>query len=349
MLCPSCNNFRPATNAPCPSCNAPSPLAGNVQGGNAFFSANPWDNGSGNEANNPPGQLPFGSSFWQDSAGGNAPQVPFPQSPQPGNLWMQVMSPSSDQQGGQAMGQALVPYQAPNQGQPANNSLMVLPSAFPTINQNARGVNPLLPALPDAGEAPVYVAPMYTKPRPLIPRYRAVSGLLSVLIVCVLLCAGAGYYAKVTGKLTFIQSMFGSYTPPKIAAAQNMLPVPSNQVTPGPVWNTIVTSAAISNSVDPKTNQVSSYINHFTVGQIVYITCSVNTSKAGTLIVQYYTNDKYYTKTSKPVNANTQATASFPMTFEQPFEGKAEIYWADAQGKNAQLAVTLLFVVQPEA
>lgn len=298
---------------------------------------------------NTPNQPVFGASFWQDPAGGNAQQLSFPQTAQTGNLWMQVMSPSAETQDNQFAGQSLlpVPYQGPQQQQ--LNSLMVMPGSFPTINQGLQGINPLLPALPESESAPVYVAPMYTKPRPIIPRYRAISGLLSMLIVCVLLCAGAGYYAQVTGKLVFIQRMFGSYTPPKISTNQNMLQVPSNQVTPGPAWNTVVTSAAISNSVDLTTNEVASYVNQFTVGQKIYITCSVNTSKAGMLLLKLYTNNNLYTTFPKAVEANTQATALFTDIYAEPSEGKAEIYWADSQGNNAKLAATLLFVVQPEA
>jgi hypothetical protein len=338
MLCPSCNNFRPANNSLCPHCQAPSPLVGSAPGGNSAASGNPnWNPQSG--------QVPFPSTFWQGPANGSEQQMPFPQAPQTGNLWMQVMSPLDGQPAAQ---QSLVPYQEPQQQSP--NSLMVLPNAFPTIHTGgAQGANPLLPALPTGEEQPVYIAPHYTKPRPIIPRYRAISGLISMLIVGALLCGGVGYYAQATGKLVFLQKMFGNYTPPKISIQQNMLKVPSMQGTPGPVWGKVITSAAISDAVDHTTNQVTNEVNQFIVHQTIYITCSANTTAAGTIILKLYTNNNLYATLSKPVAAKTQGNAYFSDTYNEPAEGRAEIYWADAQGNNAQLAITLLFVVEPQS
>jgi hypothetical protein len=351
MLCPSCNNFRPANNVPCPLCHAPSPLGNDAQGNHqASFPTNSWGGpaGSGSEWNNPSEQLPFSATGWQGPPQAAGQQLPFPQTPQTGNLWMQVMSPSNEQQGGKATGQSLLPV--PYQDATKSNSLMLLPTAFPTINPGVQRANPLLPALPDSAGAPVYVPPMYTKPRPITPRYRAISGLISMIVVSALLCTGAIYYAQVTGKLVFIQQMLGNYTPSKISVAQNMLPVPGTQVTPGPVWNKVVTSAAIGTSVDPNSNQIPVFVNQFTVGQVIYVSCSINSTTAGKILVKWYTGNQYYQSlTSPPVNANQSQTASFHMTYSLPTEGRVEIYWTGMNGSNPQLAVALLFVVEPEA
>src|SRR5258708_5408135 len=208
MLCPSCNNFRPANNASCPLCKAPSPLVNDGWGGNnASFSGNAWGNQSQDQANFatswgnpggtgtgplnnnwnnsvPSGQLPITSNNWGDPAASGVQQMGFPTvGQQQGNnnssFWSQVEpQPAQDAAAGQSM--LPVPYQA--QAQPGSQALMVMPNGFPTIGAGLQAANPLLPALPDSSQEPaVYVAPMYTKPRPIIPRYLAISGLISFI------------------------------------------------------------------------------------------------------------------------------------------------------------------------
>ncbi len=224
---------------------------------------------------------------------------------------------------------------------------MVMPTGFPTLGPGIQAVNPLVPALPDAGqEASVYVAPMYTKPRPIIPRYRAVSGLISMIIVALLLCSGASYYAQVTGKLTGLEKLFGFYTPPAIASGAHTLQVPSNEV----MYNTaspaakVITSVGLSNSVS-SSGLIPTYVNQFTVGHEIYLTCSTSTSQAGTVTVWWYTNNNRYQSQATPIPANKQNTLTVldHIVFGQPGEDKAEIYW------NGQLAATVLFVVEPAA
>ncbi len=368
MLCPSCNNFRPANNAACPFCHALSPLVGaGLDASHASIhekSPNTWDNqplpgsspawgmspsGSSNDWQNPSGQQPFSANRWQEPSGTASQQLPFPQTPPTGtgNLWMQVMSPAGEQQPGQGM--LPVPYQP----QPSSDAMMMLPMGFPTIGSGMQGANPLLPALPDANNAPVYVAPMYTKPRPVIPPYRAVSGMLSIVIVCLLLCTGAGYYAQATGKLVFVQKMFGNWMPPQISSHQNMLPVPGVQLTPGPAWtenNPPITSAAITNDANynPTVGVVANYVNQFTVNQTIWVVCSASSAAAGKVMVKWYTNGNLYQlDNSKDISANQSKIASFEISYRQPEEGKVEIYWVDAKSQQPVLAVTLLFVVQP--
>ena len=218
---------------------------------------------------------------------------------------------------------------------------MLLPTAFPTVDQR---VNPLLPALPDSGEAPVYIAPMYTKPRPIIPRYRAISGLISVLVIFSVVCGVTGYFAW---HQPFVQKFLGTYTPPKINAAQSTLQVPSVQITPGPAQS-IIPSAALGTSIDPASNQVPVFVNQFTVNQTFYLSCSVNATKAGMVLTKWFTDGNLYlTFPSKQVAANTSQTAAFPITYRLPAEGRVEVYWTDVNGGNPELAMTLLFVVEP--
>jgi hypothetical protein len=336
MLCPSCNNFRPATNAPCPICQGPSPLAGDA-----------WGAASNNNWANPPGQLPFSSTSWPDIPDAATQQWDFPtanQSPftrQPeasgGTLWTQMMSPSAENPGASAASmqpQSLLPV-------PYQQQMGVMPTRF---SNEIQTINPLLPALPDSGEgAPVFVAPMYTKPRPLIPRYRAISGLLSVLVVFGMLCAGSAYYAQVSGKISGIQKLFGTYAPSSLAATQHALAVPTTRVIDGPA-SSVITSVAIGNTIDKENGLVPNYVNEFSVDQEFWLSCSVHASKPGSIMVQWYTNNNRWLNSSRDISkANLQSTADFPQSYAQPSEGKVEIYW------SGKLAETLLFVVQPLA
>lgn len=341
MLCPACNNFRPVNEAPCPWCNAP---AGALRGGyNASSAAGqqqaPFDNSWGGP------DAP--ASSWQDAAPPGVQQLGFANREAPpggeNGWWAQSSGMGT---GGQREQSLLpVPYQDP--GQPSPRSLVPLPTGFPTLGPNVRAVNSLVPVLPDQ-EAPVYVPPMYTRPRPIIPRYRAISGLISVIVVFTLLCTGGLYLAQVTGRLTPLEKFLGFYAPPSLASTASTLPVPSVQQTPGP-GNKVITSVGLGNSIDPQSHLVPIYANQFTAGQTIYLTCSINSTRQGTIVTRWYTNNNFYRGLDQPVSdPKTQNQGLFKMVYGQPAEGRVEVYWGDQQGKQ-QLAATLLFVVEPTA
>lgn len=340
MLCPSCKTTRPANQAPCPFCRAASPLASNAWGEQQLASSSSWGGPVTDEGDGMPDQFAFPSSPWQNSSQA-AQQMAFPTAAQQGSsFWSQQESAADNPTSGHASEQSHLPVPYREQISPESQALMAIQQPFPPLNQ---GFNPYLPALPDGDQdGPVYVAPMYTKPRPIIPRYRAISGLVSVVIVFALLCSGAGYYAQVTGKLTFLEKFLGVYSPPAIASTGKMLPVPSFKQTAGPAANNI-NSAVISDSknTDAAHGIVANEVNKFNVGDTIYIVCSLPGSQPGTVTVKWYSDTTLYrtqTSTTRDSGANT---AVFHSVYAQPAEGKAEIYW------NNQLATTLLFVVEP--
>jgi hypothetical protein len=314
MLCTFCNMVRLDNEAPCPRCGAPSPLLSNAQSGfgGGMPSTNAWASPSELRS-----QMPPSDQRQQTSA------QPF-----------QIRSQAEQQQ---PVSLLPVPYQAQQVSfpfQPGSN--MAGSSLIPLPAQN---INALLPALPDQGES-VYVPPMYTKPRPIIPRYRAISGLLSVLIVTLLLCTGAGYYAKASGKLNVLGQFTG------FAAPSNLKPTPT-QILPdaptaqvaGPAYNIINSATTTANinsqGVATKTDTV------FKPNQTIYVTYSVHPLKApGIVTVKWYTDGAFYQANppsqliSSPMAGRTQAA------YAQSAEGKVELYW------NDQLAVSLFFVVR---
>jgi hypothetical protein len=311
-------------------------------------------NGGGSGAFAQPNFGGSGAFAQQNFGGSGVQQMAFPSGQQPfaqpsegsdsNSFWSQNMAAREATRGSGQQQQSLLPVPFQPQPDPNAQALSFLPTAFPTIAPGVPQVNSMVPALPDTEqEAPVYVPPMYTKPRPIIPRYRAISGLLSVLIVVTLLCGGAGYYAQVTGRLAFIEKLFGTYTPPPQSSNQQMLSVPSNQVVQGPAAN-VVYSVGISNKVDPTTGIIPVQINQFTVSETIWLACSIKPPKDGTLTVKWYSNNNFYKVVNQAITQKKgQQTATIPIIYGIPAEGKAEVYW------NDQLAATVLFVVQPSA
>src|SRR5207253_7114071 len=109
-------------------------------------------------------------------------------------------------------------------------------------------------ALPVLTEEPgaIYIPPMYIKPRAIIPRYRIISGFLSIVIVLAFLCTGAGYYAQASGQITNLQKATGGFLPPNVRpAATPILADPPDRVDQGPAY-LIIPSAIITAHLDSK-------------------------------------------------------------------------------------------------
>jgi hypothetical protein len=203
-------------------------------------------------------------------------------------------------------------------------------------------IEQMLPALP---EESVYVPPMYTKPRAIIPRYRVISGLLSLLIVSVLICTGVGYYAQASGKIKAMRNFITSAPPSSLQGppAAN-LPDPP-EVTDkdrGPAYDTIP-SATTASRIDPQQSIALQPDKVFRPGQTFYVTYSVQHPKEkGYVTVEWYANKVLFKslKSTKPVDAGTAANGNTSMVYVVPAEGMVKLYW------NDKWAQTLYFVVR---
>ncbi len=304
MLCPFCNAFRPANTEPCPQCKAPSPLVMNMGGG---YQGPPATWGE-------PGNLAPGGG-WNNQA----LQASFQREAYNNTLMPPQGAASSVPQNPASM--LPVPYQGAPQPMPQN---------LPTIHTGGS----LVP-----GEGSIYVPPMYTKPRAIIPRYRAISGLISVLVVFALLCAGTTYYAKATGKLSFLHQIIGDARPANVKPTPTiMLPPPQMASQFGPA-STIITSAATASTIDKTTAQPLNETTQFKVDDTIYLTYSVHPKMPGTVTVKWYTNTYLYEKSTIPV---ADAVSGYvQIQYVQAAEGMVELYW------NDQLAMRLFFVVEP--
>ena len=314
MLCPSCNTFRPANSGPCPQCNAPSPLMGGQNGGFAQSPGAYWGGPV----------TPSSGEAWNNGAGTSQAYD--------NSLWAQVMAPQMAQGSGQpAPGSALpVPYTGGQQPVPYG---IGADSAISTIQ---------LPAQP-AADGPIYVPPMYTKPRAIIPRYRIISGLISFIVVIGLLSFGAIYYAKATGKLSFLRQMISPYHQNIKPSPQAFLPTPTVNTVPGPASN-IISSVATAATVDQNSGYPQKATNTFTVNQKVYLTYSVHSNTKGNVTIKWYTNGNLYYTSKKPVpQTKGGVNGNADEVFAVPDPCMVEIYW------NDQLAARLYFVVEPAA
>lgn len=245
-------------------------------------------------------------------------------------------------QGGMSLQRAF-PMPGTQMQQPFPMTGMELQQVFqPGALQVMPNRDQMLPALPDE-EAPTYVPPMYTKPRAIIPRYRIISGFLSVMIVLLLACSGSIYYAKASGKLAFLQQIYGTSRPPSLQNTPSVqIPNPPDKVDTGPAIK-IIPSAATASRIDPKTNIPLQLENTFKVGTIFYVTYSAKPPKVGKVVLKWYMNNIFYRsmestpldpKATPTVNGNVQ------MVYQSPASGSVEIYWDD------QLAQRLYFAVR---
>lgn len=283
---------------------------------------------------------------WGQPAQYSPVQQPSPPVQQQNQYWSQVEEPAwpSPTQLAQAnMGQQQsllpVPYENPMGGQLAAPQYTVPLQLVPE-----QAIEHLLPVEYADGES-VYVPPMYTKPRAIIPRYRVISGLLSFIIVTLLLCGGVGYYANTSG---LISRILNGGTPPNVTLAQAPLPDPPTQADKdrGPAYN-IIPSATTASRVDANNFAVQE-VKAFKPGQVFYLTFSVHApNNDGTVYAKWYTDQKFFitVPTNKPIKAGATQNGDMSMVYKQPAEGMVELYWS-SQNKD-QLAQRVYFVVRP--
>ena len=384
MICSYCKNARIENEAPCPHCGAPSPLlqvsqAGQWRPGDLGSAA--WSNetadgsrhtaasgyqssywqkdASFNTTSQQVGQQDFAqSSFRQPSGQLNFPtstssfrqpsgQLNFPATP-PGEQARDIYNPmpfwqNTDQQAPVEQGQSFLPVPYQNgmdqqaEGRQQTVSLQLVPD---------QAIEHLLPV--EQQQSPVvYVPPMYTKPRPIIPQKRAISGFFSVIIVALLLCSGLSYYAKASGWLDRAVAFYTGQPGPNLpVSTANNIPNPPNQKTSdlGPAYNNgTIPSATFASRIDQH-NIAIAPSNIFKPSQTFYLTFTVNTTNnAGKVFTRWYTNDRFF-ETVPPagqaIPAKSNKSASIPMQFSQPLSGYVEIYW------NTQFAERLYFAVR---
>ena len=384
MFCTYCQKNRPDNEAPCPNCGAASPLRGQMSIGNwgtPEENSGSWNNaGAGsfswggqvpnaqwdqvpqlsfdapnasNMTNNngwasfaPPSpdnpwQSPPQASFAAPEAPpqwGQVAQSPFQQQ----DAQPQQYSPAwgaPEQQGQEGAAQSMLPV--PYQGQNGLQLNQAQDASLPMLMQPPTTLAELAPSLP---ESSVYVPPTFTKPRPLIPRYRIFSGMLSLLIVALAACGGLAYFAKTNSTINTLARTFTG-APPSQAMSPAGVNLPDPKVDPdhGPAYNTIPV-AALSSRIDQKNKTPLQPTQTFTTNQVFYLTFTLPNPQNGSVTTKWYMNNAFYRNGPlTTVKQSDQAlNASINMAYATPAEGSVEIYW------NGQLAQRLFFVVRSQ-
>jgi hypothetical protein len=382
MLCPYCKTSRVENEAPCPQCGAPSPIARQAQQGNwgtgglgGMSYGNPdapgvsfgaqwdqqqvpqmsFDNNVASSWQQPSGQLNNngGPSSWQQPSGqlnnndassnwhpttGQLNPMPSWQQPSPsGQLSFQDTPQDTNTQ--ENANQSLVPYQGGMELEPVGRQSTVSLQLVPE-----HAIQHLLPTdqvLPDT----IHIAPMYTKVRPLIPKRRAISGLISVIVVALLLCTGAGYYAQASGTLSNVAAFISGGNPATNMpqAKATIAPLPTKSIQQGPAASAIP-SVALAVRID-RNNQPIQFQNTFQPNQTFHLTFSALPAQktSGQVLVKWYQNNLFYKQMStKTITYSSASINNFQMAMQyaQPASGKVELYWQN------KLAWTLYFSVQ---
>ncbi len=335
MICAYCKTVRAENTAPCTNCGAPSPIQATPQNADWGTPSSYWGgllSGQQQSSTVAPASSTWGQQA-QSSQWSQAPQQAQAQQ------WSQMSQQQWSQP--QQVGDSLLP--APYQG---GMGLQTVPQPNAMQVASAPTAQDIIIAPPSHEEGVVYVPPMYTKPRPIIPRYRIISGFLSVIIVSLMLCGGAGYYAKASGKLNMISRVLtgNNPAPPGIQATAPSLPDPPDRVDIGnPDAYSVITSATTTSHLVKGTTIAAQTDKIFKPNEPFYLTYSVHPLQAGTVTIKWYMNNMqlpYSTTPSHQLAANQPVTGMAEMIYAAQAEGKVELYW------NDELAQTLYFVVR---
>lgn len=348
MLCSYCKAPCPTNEVSCPNCGAPlpapkAPIGNTWDGASKTGPIGANSNKFGVSQKMPPNfqkrksdtasksrQLNPADTGYSGNLEYGVPQPLF-ETHAPLSSQAQSIQPTENQSIDPRQALLPIPYQEmpPAVGQ-TTMSLQLIPD---------QAIEHLLPAMPET----VHVAPIYTKPRPITPKYQAISSFVSLIIVTLLLCGGGTYYANTTGKLSFLHQIFSDTRPPSLQTHQApQLPDPPDKVDLGPAYN-IIPSAATASRIDPKTNFVIAPVNVFSPGQPFYLSFSViSPNNDGRVYTKWYTNNQYFTTVQSKdlIKAHSNESGSVSITYPQAAEGSVELYW------NDQLAQRLYFVVR---
>ncbi len=311
-------------------------------------------------------QMPFSAPLAPNSWGqfspaqnSQVPQASFGPTT-PANSWGEL-SPSMNHQWDNQVPQLSFDASSPQWGTPAQSGVPAMQeppkSLLPVPYQGQMGLQverprdialpmiqspsleQMLPALP---EDSVYVPPMYTGSRPIIPRYRIFSGILSLFIVSLLVCGGIGYYAKTSGKLKAMGRAITGAAPASIQVTPlPTLPNPAAKPDIGPAYSKI--PAATTTLHIDKNNTPLQPTRSFKTNQMFYLTFTVPNPGTGVVTAKWYMNNNYYRTTTiaSIKQAQGMVNAWMSMSYATPAEGSVELDW------NNQLAQRLYFVVQP--
>jgi hypothetical protein len=157
-----------------------------------------------------------------------------------------------------------------------------------------------------------------------------------------LLCSGAGYYAKASGKWDAFTRFTGLSTPPSVkpTTAVTIPDPPKTEMGPG---KDVITAATVASHIDPNSFVALQEKNVFAPNTMFYVTYAVATKgkKGGTITAKIYTdNILYRSPLEMKVEGNKSQNGKIDLNFPAALSGKVELYW------NDKLAYRLYFAVR---
>lgn len=200
---------------------------------------------------------------------------------------------------------------------------------------------PALPGMPTTDEEeralgirrPAYIPATLGKRKRRLGSFRVLSGVLSVLLVCIASCGVATVFGRDRITNFIAPPIRKSLTPPTIDYSK----VPGTPAaTPGPRAD-VVKSAVTSKAVDTNFNPVDP-TTQFLTGSTVYVALQVRNAPQDSkhvITVLWYVNGVFTTIRSKrdnvdPNNPNhylSDMNASLGLQYPQPCVGEARVYW----------------------
>lgn len=315
MECDRCGAERPRTGL-CPECGAPPPApyssrgrsqpGGSSSAGGRRSSGTNWGGGRGGLLSRG-GQGGDEWGDWGDGRSGRGRSAGRQSSPGYG------YEPDNDSR-------ALVPqYGQPMP--PAVEDEMVSIPGLPQTDEEERAIGMRRPA---------YIPATNEKRKRKLSSWRIVSGVLSMMVVCVASCAGVGFVGQQKVLSLLPAPIQNIVQPPSVDITQ----VPATPVsTPGPAAKNI-TSLVTAKNIDTSYNAVD-VTSYFLVKSTVYAVMTivgVSQNQANTLSCVWYLNDLNFNlhngneKTLQP-SKTTNFHAMCALPYNQVGVGMVRVYW----------------------
>ncbi len=203
---------------------------------------------------------------------------------------------------------------------------------------------------------PVYIPATDEKRKRRLSSWRVVSGVLSVMLVCIAGCAGVGLLGQKQITKLFVGPVKTVSTP----ATYNFPNIPATPVaTPG-LGDKYVKAPATSTGIDSQGNPINA-TSIFHVGDTIHVVGTIQgvpDNTTHTVSVQWFLNGidtgspgiKSVTRTSWPTSG---VRYKFQINFPEPGQGAARIYWdapndTSTSPNDPHLAQTIFFGVYPK-
>lgn len=242
----------------------------------------------------------------------------------------------------------------------------LVPSTHEMVPLQTGAGLPMVPGLPSTDEEeralgirrPVYIPATEPKRKRRLGSWRVVSGVLSVMLVCIASCGGLAVLGKDRVEALLPGAIQTKLTPPTFDFTQVPL---TPAATPGPAAKYVV-SATTARTIDDHYQPID-VTSQFTVGNTVHLVVQMRNVSAGethVITVHWFVNNVdlglplVEGKTQETITFTLLSNAvDFQLHLPAPGVGMAKVYWdrpANATGDSIDtkyLAQKITFAIKP--